>query len=448
MKRRTELYVLAVAITSIGVAIYIFASYGLPIVKGGFQSYAGLALLMALTAAAEGTAMRFSAGRGRAGLSTALIPIVTTVPLFGPSVAVASTAVAEAVGCFALKKQPPIKSLFNTAQITLAIGLGSVVFMLLGGKPSAVEFELPQTIIPLGGLIVAYFFTNTTLVSTVIALDAGRPFKHTWRQIGPVGFANDLASSSFSLLLVFAFAELQVAGLLVLVLPLLFVHHSYGVYLQLQRQNKEILELLVKTIEAKDPYTSGHSMRVAKFSRELAETLGVPTRMVEEIETAALLHDIGKIDFAYAELIGSPAKLTAAERQMIQSHPERGAALLASISSLGKNVLDAVRHHHEHYDGNGYPSGLAGTDIPLAARIIMVVDTVDAMLSNRPYRSALTAEQVGAELERFSGRQFDPVIAARFLEMGMVHRAARRAAADRTPIPLAASNALEPATAS
>jgi HD-GYP domain-containing protein (c-di-GMP phosphodiesterase class II) len=170
--------------------------------------------------------------------------------------------------------------------------------------------------------------------------------------------------------------------------------------------------------------------------RRLAESLNLPPQKVEEVETAALLHDIGKIDFAYAELISSPAQLSDTEREIIQSHPERGARLLQSISSLGDGILAAIRHHHEHYDGNGYPAGLAGSDIPVAARIIMVVDTVDAMLSNRPYRAALTEENVASELRRFSGRQFDPVIAAKFIEVGLVDQAAKRAEAERTPLPL------------
>ena len=99
--------------------------------------------------------------------------------------------------------------------------------------------------------------------------------------------------------------------------------------------------------------------------------------------------------------------------------------------------MAAVRHHHEHYDGGGYPDGLVGEEIPVAARVIMVVDTVDAMLSDRPYRAALTVEDVTSELRQFSGRQFDPAMAATFVELGMVEKAKQMAEADRTPLPLA-----------
>jgi putative nucleotidyltransferase with HDIG domain len=397
---------------------------------------------MVLTVIGEGLGVRY--GGGRALFSVSLIPTVATVPLFGPAVAVAATAVSQALARPILQKQPPVKAIFNVAQLTLAVGLGSVVYHAMKGPVyhpgyayhGAPDFPFDATVVPLGGLIVTYFVANMALVGTVIALDTGKRMRDIWRELGPVAFANELASSSFSLFVVFAFAKLGFGGPLVVLLPLFFVHHAYGVQFKLLKQNKEILELLVKTIEAKDPYTSGHSLRVANLCRDLAGALGVPSHKVEEIETAALLHDIGKIDFAYAELISSPSKLTEAEREIIRSHPDRGARLLTSISSLSRDVVAAVRHHHEHYDGGGYPDGLSGEEIPLAARVIMVVDTVDAMLSNRPYRAALSPDEVTAELRRFSGRQFDPVIAAKFIELGMVQRAAHRAAMDRTPLPL------------
>lgn len=432
MSRRLTSYVSIVTAAGLVLAAAVILHY--PINLTGFEPWAGVGALAALAFIGEGLGVRIAAGR--AVFSVSLIPTVATVPLFGPSIAVTATAISQGLAQAVLLKKHPVKTLFNVSQLVLAIGLGAIVYDALGGEVSHQTFDLGEVILPLGGLIATYFVTNTFLVSVVISLDTGKRLQDIWRQLGPVAFANELASSSFSLFVVFAFAQLGVGGIFVALLPLIFVHHAYGVQYKLVTQNKEILEFTVKTIEAKDPYTSGHSLRVAALCRELAEALGVPAHKAEEIETAALLHDIGKIDFAYAELIRSPAKLTDAEREIIRSHPDRGARLLASISSLSENVLSAVRHHHEHYDGNGYPDGLAGLQIPLGARIIMVVDTVDAMLSNRPYRAALSVQDVAAELRKFSGRQFDPVIAAKFLELGMLEKAARRAEMDRTPLPL------------
>jgi putative nucleotidyltransferase with HDIG domain len=435
MKRPLLSYVSLVAIAALAVAVLVVPNYAIPL--NDLKAWSGVAALMLLTVGAEGMGVRISAGR--AVFSVSLIPTVATVPLFGPAVALLSTAVSQTVSQFVVLKQKPVKAVFNVAQLSLAIGCGAVVYRALNGPVNhhAEDFELLSIVLPLGGLIVTYFLINTALVGIVIALDTGKRLRAIWRELGPVAFANELASSSFSLFVVFAFAQLGVGGLFVVLLPLFFVRHAYGVEYKLTKQNKEILELLIKTIEAKDPYTSGHSVRVASLCRKLAEALNLPPQRVEEVETAALLHDIGKIDFAYAELISSPAQLTAAEREIIQSHPERGARLLQSISSLGAGILAAIRHHHEHYDGNGYPAGLAGSEIPVAARIIMVVDTVDAMLSNRPYRAALTEEKVATELRRFSGRQFDPVVAAKFIEIGLVEQAAHRAESERTPLPLA-----------
>jgi len=404
-----------------------------PIELSGPKAWGGVLALMSLTVLGEALGVR----TGRAIFSVSLIPTVTTVPLFGPSVAVLSTLVARTMAHAVLLKTKPVKWVFNVCQFAISIGLGSVVFTWLGGKPHCDVFELESLLVPLGGLIVTYFFVNISLVSAVIALDSGKRLRDIWRKIGPVAFANDLASSSFSLFVIFAFVELGVGGLFVVLLPLFFLQHSYGLQNRLLRQNREILEFTIRTIEAKDPYTSGHSLRVATLSRELAEALGLPSHKVEDVETAALLHDIGKIDFAYTELISSPAQLAEADRAIIRCHPERGARLLASLSSMNQNVLAAVRHHHEHYDGNGYPDGLAGNEIPLAARIIMLADTVDAMLSNRPYRAAMSVEEVAAELRRFSGRQFDPALISKFIQLGLLERAARRAEMERTPLPLA-----------
>lgn len=433
MGRGLITFVSFVTLAALAVAAIVIPQY--PVVPVGWDAWAGVVALLGIVLLAEGVGI----STGRAAFTVSLIPIVTTVPLFGPSVALIVTAGSQMIARTVVRRQSGLKSVFNVSQLTLAIGLGSVVYVTLEGPIDYAyveRFELMRVVPGLMGLILTYFLVNMAMVSVVIALDSGKRVIDIWRKLGPVAFANDLASSSFSLFVVFAYAELGVGGLLVVLLPLFFLQHSYGLQHKLLTQNREILEFTIRTIEAKDPYTSGHSLRVAGVSRELAQALGMVSQKIEEVETAALLHDIGKIDFAYAELIGNPAQLTDTERDLIRSHPERGSRLLASLSSLGKDVILAVRHHHEHYDGNGYPDGLSGTDIPVAARIIMVADTVDAMLSDRPYRSALSVGDVADELRRLSGRQFDPHIVSKFLQLGILERAARRAELDRTPLPI------------
>jgi putative nucleotidyltransferase with HDIG domain len=166
--------------------------------------------------------------------------------------------------------------------------------------------------------------------------------------------------------------------------------------------------LMVKAIEARDPYTSGHSVRVAEYARSVARELGLPPKHVDDIATAALLHDVGKIYEDFAPLLRKEGRLTPEERMLLQAHPVRSAELAGTIASFRGRVQSDIRNHHENYDGTGYPDGLVGEAIPIGARIIMVADTIDAMTTDRPYRNALTLQKALDELVRFSGQQFDP----------------------------------------
>lgn len=141
---------------------------------------------------------------------------------------------------------------------------------------------------------------------------------------------------------------------------------------------------------------------------------------MRDIETAALLHDIGKIDKAYRDILEQPGPLSASQKDLIRQHPERGVSLLKSIRSLDPAVLHYVKHHHERFDGGGYPDGLAGEDIPIGARIIMVSDTIDAMMTERPYRDSCSPDEIERELEEYAGVQFDPEVVDAALEAGVI----------------------------
>ena len=171
----------------------------------------------------------------------------------------------------------------------------------------------------------------------------------------------------------------------------------------------EVMEALAHTIDAKDEYTRGHSIRVAKYSRMLAQKLGLSAEDCENVYYMGLLHDIGKIGVPN-EIINSTTKLTDEEYAVIKTHPGVGYDILAEIKSRPDLSIGA-RWHHERYDGRGYPDGKSGTEIPLFARIIAVADSYDAMTSNRSYRKYLPQEVVRAEIEKNMGIQFDPDIA-------------------------------------
>ena len=190
-------------------------------------------------------------------------------------------------------------------------------------------------------------------------------------------------------------------------------------YRQRHERDNEIINESIETftgfIDAKDPYTNGHSKRVAKYTRFIAEKMGYEGEELDRIYYVALLHDCGKIGVP-DNILGKPGRLTDEEFEVIKSHTVRGGEILHHFKSL-EDVDEGALYHHERYDGKGYPKGLAGEDIPLIARIICVADAFDAMNSNRVYRNRLTKENIINEIEVNKGRQFDPKIADIMLKL-------------------------------
>lgn len=184
---------------------------------------------------------------------------------------------------------------------------------------------------------------------------------------------------------------------------------------ELEKMNEKIVATIAKTIDARDRYTNGHSQRVAKYALELARRMGKTQDEQKEICYAALLHDVGKIHIPDA-IINKPSKLTEEEFGYIKLHPISGYYILKNLDEISP-IAQGSKWHHERFDGNGYPNGLAGKNIPEVARIIGVADAYDAMTSNRIYRKTMPQEKVRAEIEKGKGTQFDPEIADIMLQM-------------------------------
>ena len=348
--------------------------------------------------------------------------------VFVPVIAVSITIAVISISNFAFRRQQWLKAVFNVAQVAIAVGLGSLLYH------AASRFPIEHVDYAAFALLAVEFFAaNILLTGGALALMRSEPiFSILPQVVGPRGsnlwydfLASPIAAVTGSL-----YTDYGIGGIVIIVLPLLLIRYSYLSKLQLEETNHDLLRVLVKAIETRDPYTSGHSVRVSTLAREVARDLALLPKRVSRIETAALLHDIGKIDAVYADLILKPYDLDVDERELIRTHAVRGAELLESLSSLSKEVIATVRHHHERFDGDGYPDGLSGEDIPLGARIIMVCDSVDAMLSDRPYRRALEIAEVEAELVRCSGSQFDPAIVDIMLRRRTLDRAARLVASE------------------
>lgn len=183
----------------------------------------------------------------------------------------------------------------------------------------------------------------------------------------------------------------------------------------LEKSYLESIEVLRRTVEVKDVYTRGHSDRVSEYSLLIGEKLNLPPEQMKTLKIGALFHDIGKIGIPDAILLKTD-KLTDDEYSEIKNHPAIGAHILSN-ASIFADIIPIVKHHHERYDGKGYPARLSGEDIPYLARIVAVADTFDAMTSRRSYRQALDFDYTMNEIERCKGTQFDPAIADVFLEI-------------------------------
>ena len=338
--------------------------------------------------------------------SVSFVPFIASVALFQHPWPMLIGGLTALVADTFVRHKPLIRVWFNTAQFMLASGLCSWVYTALGGSVGLERFAfLP---LPFACLVIVYFLVNHGSVALAVSLSSGVSVREAWDRISKNALATDLLSSMLAVLLVFLYVKLQLLGLAILVFPLFLVRQLYQMNYRMQLELEEKLELMVKAMEARDPYTSGHSLRVSEYALAIARELRLSANAVDDIKRAALLHDVGKIYEEFAPLLRKEGKLTPEERMTMRTHVIRSAQLVDTATRLRGSVQAMIRHHHENFDGSGYPDGLAGDDIPMGARIIMIADTIDAMTTDRPYRRAMSLSRAIEELEAFAGRQFDP----------------------------------------
>ncbi len=389
---------------------------------GDAQTYPGHLTLLAFCAFALLLDRSGSVLSVEAKGSTSFTVHIASGLLFGPLWGAVVTSVSTVMG-LATEKQPPIKLLFNASQRVVSVTGGLLLYKWVGGGvPAAylgkdlsaagpgVQHDLLLFVV----VAVFYFLFNAGSVSAAVSLTTGRRFSEIWNVNARGVLGYDIAASYLAVLLAFLYVRFDVIpglgslGLVVTLVPILVIRHIYGLYRRLQSSGRELLDLMVKAIEARDPYTSGHSIRVATLAKAIAQETKMSAEEVEQVYTAAVLHDVGKIHEEFAPLLRKDSKLTPEETALLQTHSVKSADLVGIISSFRGVIQSAVRSHHERWDGGGYPDGIAGEDIPLGARIIMISDTTDAMTTDRPYRKRLPIEAVVQELQKYRGTQFDP----------------------------------------
>lgn len=363
-----------------------------------------------------------------ATISVSEVFVFTIAILHGGPAATVTVALDGFLNSIYRGNHAPRRLFFNVLEPAVSIALACALYDRIGGLGplSTSPAPLSMLVLPVFGLASSYLLLNTWLTAAVMALESGTPAFTIWRQHIVWVSVNFLSGASIALLLSVNMRQVSIEGLL-LVLPLVFLLYlvfrtwadrvrEAGVHVEtVNRLYLSTVEALAIAIESKDQVTSNHVRRVQTLSMAIARRLGVPDGApMRAIEAGALLHDIGKVAIP-DYVLNKPGALTREEYEIIKLHAPVGAEILSAVD-FPYPVVPIVRHHHENWDGTGYPDGISGEAIPIGARIISVVDCFDALTSDRPYRRALSDEQALAIIGERTGTMYAPAVVEVLLE--------------------------------
>ena len=385
-------------------------------------------ILAALTLLTGSFSIKLPSVEARFSVSDAFV--FASVLLFGPSPATVTVAVdCLVISLWRHRSKSTLRSLFNVFAVALSIWISSQAFyQIIGVQPGDLNqlFPLQRRVWPLFALAASYFLLNTWLVAFALAFEKRENAFALWQRNFQWFALNYFGGISIAALLVSYTRSVDLSAIAI-ILPILLITYlthrtSLGRIEDSKRHVEQLSDLYLSTIEtlamavdAKDQITHGHIRRVQIYAIELAKRLGVKDeRQLRAIEAAALLHDMGKLAIP-EHILNKPGKLTGAEFEKMKLHADIGADLLSAVK-FPYPVVPIVRHHHEQWSGRGYPAGISGTDIPLGARILSVVDCFDALTSDRPYRPRLTTEEAFATITNGRGTLYDPLVVDTFVK--------------------------------
>ena len=416
---RLGLVVSVVAVLGIGGGIAGLAT-------GRFHDPIGLVAVVLLVGIGQAIAVEFD----ETSISVAAVGAIAGAALFGPEVALPLAITSVSVAWSATRTRPQ-QALFNVGSLSLAAlaAAGILAFHPHG--------DIGQVIVALLGLVAgaAYYAVNMGLLSLVVSIDGHSSWRSEWEERFRWLVPHYVAYGFVGAVIAIAYHAAGLYALAAFAVPLFVMRqtqHAYVAHAQrstqklrnaartIQSQNQSLeranrllkerstaaMESLSATADARDAYTAGHSRRVQTLALAIGRELGLSATELEVLGQAALFHDIGKIAVPDSILL-KPDRLTGTEWVLMQLHAEEGASIISHLGFLA-DAVPAIRHHHERFDGTGYPDRLRGDDIPLGARVIHVADAFDSMLSTRVYRPALPPEEAMAELRRHAGTQFCP----------------------------------------
>lgn len=408
-KKGMLMYTFTISILAILILYFLYNKYEI-------TSFEDILFWGALAAITETFVIPFSGAVVSVGLAVTITSMIVCGPLVGAIVA----------GLGFILRMPVIdgqrrhifnteisRTIFNISQSILVIGIaGEILFGVVGYSETRHLSELIPTVLL---IIVICEILNSILVAFIVNLIYGKSIFETLmnniKGIGP----SMLGIGALGIIMALADINYGKGVVVLFFLPLLIARYSFKLYFESQSMAMETIHALNDALEVKDAYTGGHATRVQDYAVKLAKATGMKKREVEMIRTAALLHDIGKIgipDF----ILNKEGKLTADEYNIIKEHPVMGARILSNVDSL-KEISTIIRHHHEKFDGSGYPDAIKHEEIPLESAILSIADSFDAMTTDRPYKRSMALIEALQELKDNKGTQFDPTLVDVFVNV-------------------------------
>jgi putative nucleotidyltransferase with HDIG domain len=411
LNRKTYAYIYTITALSVPV-IYIVA-----VMRSEWSSFSLPTLIFwsILAAVTESLGITLPSG---IGISVSLAINLASVVIGGPlmSVIVSSSGFLFRIyrtqgekGFTHLFNTPVHKTIFNVSQSIIASGVSGFVFIWLGGSPG--RFLLGPTL----AIIPAYLFLNSIMISKLMALLHRERFVGIWFSNIVGILPSTIAIGVVGIIIALAYMSYGAGAVTLFLGPLLLARYSFKQYVDLRETYMETIQAFNRFMEAKDPYTGGHASRVESYAVELARHIRLPEQKIQNIRVAAILHDVGKIGID-DRILKKPSSLEDWEYEQIKDHPVIGSEIIKNVNFL-KDTAEIIRHHHERYDGKGYPDQLKGDRIPVESSVLALADVYDAMTSDRPYREALSCEKAMDEIKNNSGKQFNPELTIAFLEI-------------------------------
>jgi putative nucleotidyltransferase with HDIG domain len=386
----------------------------LPLEHFGLSLIIQVLFFLALTIGAGLSPVRLPRG----GLMTVAFAIdYAAILIFGPPIA---AGIAAASAPFVLRHTPPFKVFWNSGQIAFSVLAAGYAYNWAGGEflfrqsdfsATAVDFSQCLPALVLGGVV--YVMVNTFAVAGAISASTGRSLMGTWMVSFRWMAGRFLAVAPFGVLMAIVFQiqpeALKIIALVLFFVPLLIARWAFKGSMEMLEVYNQTIHALSNALEAYDPYTRNHSERVTRVAELIARQMRLPETRIEALLAAARLHDMGKCRSDWEPIIRKPGRPTEEEWKVIRSHPADGAQIAGEIQvALLPSTAHIVRAHHERVDGKGYPDGLKGEEIDLAARILCVADSFEAITSRRSYQAKRPIEEGLSELRRSAGTQFDP----------------------------------------